>query len=166
MKGIWTLALVVLAACPTAASAAEPRANPVSWEPPDARAGDPIDIALTLSGVGGGALNDVAVVLRGTGQTRRFRAIALGSGQYSATITFPQAGDWDVRVSYGGWNEIPLGKGGIRIDPAAPTTSDPRRTASPPTASGALTFVLVLGLSASALAASRSASRGSPAPPG
>jgi hypothetical protein len=163
---IWALAVLAFVAVdPTAAAAKQPRANPVSWEPPDAKAGEPVDIVLTLSGVGDGMHDDVEVVVLGSGQERRFPAIALGSGRYRTTITFPFGSEWEVRVDYGRGATIPLGKGGVRVD-GPPLPKSERAAPTTRSARVAGVLALVLGLSGLALAASRSASRGIPGPPG
>lgn len=132
------LGLVVVAAALAPAAAAEQlHANVVSWSPNDFRPGQPVSVVLYLytpgesphlpDGKRVAGVNDVEVVLRGQGQTRRFATKALGGGRYGAEITFPHVGDWAVRVSYGpgrygAGDEIPLGKGGacVAADCAGP----------------------------------------------
>ena len=164
-------ALVLAAAAavlPPAAAAEQLHANVVSWAHADVKVGQPVSVVLVLYG-GGPRLDGVEVVIRGNETARRFATTALGSARYRTEIVFPSAGSWRISVgypggSYGGAGEIPLGKGGIRID--APTAD--RTGRAPPSTAPATVVILALALALSglALAASRSASRGSPARPG
>jgi hypothetical protein len=118
------------AALAPSAAAEQLHANVVSWSPNDVQPGEPVSIVLELYTAGPSpylahgkpvaGVNDVQVVLHGQGQTRRFATKDLGSGRYSTEATFPQAGGWAVRVSYGpgrygAGDEILLGKGAICV---------------------------------------------------
>ncbi len=113
------------------AAAEQLHANAASASPNDVEPGEPQTVVFYLytpspkkpwlpDGKRFAGVNDVQVVLRGHGQTRRFGATDLGDGRYSAQITFPEAGSWSVRVSYGSGrygagDEVALGKGGIYV---------------------------------------------------
>lgn len=125
------LVLGVLAAgilLPTAAAQQfQFRANVVSWSPNIVRPGEPASVVLTLRAepaqgaqIRADGRRDVAIVIRGNGQTRRFTTTPLGSGRYRAKIVFPVAGAWRIRVQYrvGGGSrdgETGLGKGAACI---------------------------------------------------
>jgi hypothetical protein len=128
------LFLTMAAAVVAPSALAEPlRANVVSASPNDLdKAGVPQTIVFTMFtpelpdpppptwGKPIAAVNQVEVVIRGEGQTRRFPAEDLGGGRYRTEIVFPEPGGWAVRVSYGAGtygpgDEIDLGKGGICI---------------------------------------------------
>lgn len=116
---------------PTAA-AEQLQANPLSVSPNDIdQSGVPVSIGFQLYTAGPvpdpphgkpvAGVNDVEVVIRGEGQTRRFPTEELGGGRYRTEIVFPEPGGWELRVSYGAGSygagdEIPLGKGAIRIE--------------------------------------------------
>lgn len=173
-----------VAVLPPTAAAEQLHANVVSWAPADVKVGKPVSVVLELYVAGdspypgGGTpvagVNDVEVVIRGEGQTRRFATADIQRGHYGAVLTFPRAGDWDLRVSYGrgsygAGDEIFLGKGGIRID-AAPEGGPDRSRTRLPAAAAAVPILLAFGgavlISGRARVASRSASRGSRRPPG
>ncbi len=127
------LLLTVTAAVVAPSALAEPlRANVVSAAPNDIDQPDvPVWIMFQLYkpqlpsprptwGTPIAGVNDVEVVIRGEGQTRRFPTEDLGGGRYRTEIVFPEAGSWAVRVSYGAGSygpgdEINLGKGAICI---------------------------------------------------
>jgi hypothetical protein len=127
------LFVTVTAAVVAPSALAEPlRANVVSVSPNDIdEPGVPVSIVFRLYksqlpsprptwGTPIAAVNDVEVVIRGEGQTRRFLAEDLGGGRYRTEIVFPEPGGWAVRVSYGAGgyglgDEINLGKGAICI---------------------------------------------------
>jgi hypothetical protein len=132
MKKIVAILLSTLttAIVPSSAAADQLHANVASWSPNDVRPGEPVSLVLYLytpsptawapDGRRFAGVNDVEVVLRGQGQTRRFATEDLGGGRYGAEISFPQAGAWAVRVSYGPGrdgvgDEVPLGKGGVCV---------------------------------------------------
>lgn len=111
---------------------AEPlRANVVSASPNDIdQPGVPVSIVFRLYkpelpspptwGTPIAGVNDVEVVVRGNGQTRRFATEDLGGGRYRTEIVYPEPGGWTVDVSYGAGgygpgDEIKLGKGAICI---------------------------------------------------
>jgi hypothetical protein len=128
-----TLLFVALGAGVVVPSAlAEPlRANVVSVSPNDIDQPDvPVSIVFHLYkvelpspptwGTPIAGVNDVEVVIRGEGQTRRFRTEDLGGGRYRTQIVFPEPGSWAIHVSYGvgrygPGDEIILGKGAICI---------------------------------------------------
>jgi hypothetical protein len=126
---VLVFALAGGAGAPTAA-AEQLHANVVSWSPNDVQPGEPVSVILQLythgpspypkDGEPVADVNDVEVVIRGEGQTRRFATEDLGSGRYSTEVIFPRAGGWDLRVrygvgSYGPGDEILLGKGAICV---------------------------------------------------
>jgi uncharacterized membrane protein len=123
------VALAAGAAVPTAA-AEQLHANVVSWSPNDVRAGEPVSVVFWLYTVEGSSypsdgrpavsVEDVAVVIRGQGESRHFPATHLDRGRYSTAISFPTSGGYDLRVShgvssYGPAGEILLGKGAICV---------------------------------------------------
>jgi hypothetical protein len=146
-----TLTLSAVVVAPSAL--AEPlRANVVSASPNDLdQAGVPQAIVFeifkpelpdpppptwgkTIAGV-----NDVEVVIRGEGHTRRFPTEDVGGGRYRTEIVFPEPGGWTIRVSYGAGaygpaDEIDLGKGGICI--AADCVGPQPEEATPAASSG------------------------------
>jgi hypothetical protein len=103
------------------------RANVHSWSPNIVRPGEPVSVVLTLHAepaqgaeIRADGRRDVAVVIRGNGQTRRFPTTSLGSGLYRTQIVFPAAGAWHIRVQYrvgadGPVGETDLGKGGACV---------------------------------------------------
>jgi hypothetical protein len=107
------------------AAAQDFRANVVSWSPNVISPGEPVSVVLSLrtepaqgAAIPADGRRDVAVVIRGNGRTRRFATRPLGSGRYRATIVFPAAGAWHVRVRYranGALGETDLGKGGACV---------------------------------------------------
>jgi hypothetical protein len=114
------------AAVTPSAAAEQLHANVASWSRNDVQPGEPVSIILYLytptpapwtpDGKRLAGVSDVQVVLHAKGQTRRFTTNELGNGRYSVAITFPEAGSWEVRVSYGpgsygAGDGIPLGKG-------------------------------------------------------
>src|SRR6266511_2498145 len=127
------LLLTVTAAVVAPSALAEPlRANVVSAAPNDIDQPDvPVWIMFQLYkpqlpsprptwGTPIAGVNDVEVVIRGEGQTRRFPTEDLGGGRYRTQIIFPEPGGWAIHVSYGAGSygsgdEIDLGKGGICI---------------------------------------------------
>ncbi len=126
------LLLTMTAAVAAAPARAEPlRANVVSASPNDLDQPDvPQSVVFTLYkpelpspptwGTPIAGVNDVEVVIRGEGQTRRFPTEDLGGGRYRTQIIFPEPGGWAIHVSYGAGSygsgdEIDLGKGGICI---------------------------------------------------
>jgi hypothetical protein len=129
----FALLFVLGAAVVVPAAAAEPlRANVVSVSPNDIDQPDvPVSIVFQLYkpelptahptwGKPIGGVNDVELVIRGQGQTRRFRTEDLGGGRYRTEIVFPEPGGWNLRISYGAGSygasdEIALGKGAICI---------------------------------------------------
>jgi uncharacterized membrane protein YeaQ/YmgE (transglycosylase-associated protein family) len=102
-------------------------ANVVSWTPNVVHPREPVSVVLTLRAlpmqgaeIPADGRRDVAVVIRGDGQTRRFQTTRLGSGRYRAKIVFPEAGAWYLRVQYrlgpdGAVGETTLGKGGACV---------------------------------------------------
>jgi hypothetical protein len=137
------VALAAGAAVPTAA-AEQLHANVVSWSPNDVRPGEPVSVVLWLytaegspypsDGTPAVGVEDVAVVIRGQGESRRFPATYLGRGRYSAAISFPKSGGYELRVShgvssYGPSGEILLGKGAIcvAVDCVAPQPHQARQ---------------------------------------
>jgi len=134
------LVLVLLAApgATVAQAPAELESNVVAWTPNDPEPGEPLSVVFNIHVAGDrrfgygkpvAGVNDVEVVLRGEGQTRRFPTTEVGGGRYTSEIVFPEPGAWHVLVSYGSGSygngdEIPLGKGAGRIDgpePGPPT---------------------------------------------
>ena len=118
------------------AAAGQLRANPVSVSPnEDPRAGEPVLIVFQLSAFGPSPrprvarVDDVEVVLRGEGETRRFPAEDLGSGRYRTEVVFPKPGGWELRVSYGADGEIQLGKGAARV--VGSSVDGPRKADGP-----------------------------------
>lgn len=115
----------------TPAAAAEPlRANVVSMSPNDIdQPNVPVSIVFMRYkpelpspdwGEPTGGVNDVEVVIRGQGRTRRFPAENLGGGRYRSQAVFPVPGAWALRVSngaggYGEADEIALGKSALCI---------------------------------------------------
>jgi hypothetical protein len=123
------VAVAAGAAVPTAA-AEQLHANVVSWSPNDVRAGEPVSVVFWLYTVEGSSypsdgrpavsVEDVAVVIRGQGESRHFPVTHLDRGRYSTAISFPTSGGYDLRVShgvssYGPAGEILLGKGAICV---------------------------------------------------
>jgi hypothetical protein len=113
-----------------AAAAEQLHANVVSWSPNDVPPGEPVFVVLQLYSAGSSpypkdgnpvaGVNDVEMVIHSDGQTRRFATDELGAGRYSSEIIFPNAGGWDLRVSYaagsyGAGGEILLGKGALCV---------------------------------------------------
>jgi hypothetical protein len=102
-------------------------ANVVSWTPNVVHPREPVSVVLTLraepvqgADIPADGRRDVAVVIRGNGQTHRFETLPLGSGRYRAKIVFPEAGAWYLRVQYrlgpeGAVGETTLGKGGACV---------------------------------------------------
>jgi hypothetical protein len=114
-----------------AAAGQQFRANVVSWSPNLVHAGEPVSVVLTLHAepaqgakIRADGRRDVAVVIRGNGQTRRFGATTLGSGRYRATIVFPDDGSWRLQVQYPG-GETGLGKGGACVGDCADAEGSP-----------------------------------------
>jgi hypothetical protein len=158
------LFLTVTAAVVGPSALAEPlRANVVSVSPNDIDQPDvPVSIVFQLYkpqlpsprptwGTPIAAVNDVEVVIRGEGQTRRFPAEDLGGGRYRTEIVFPEPGGWDVRVSYGAGSyglddEINLGKGAICI--AADCVGPQPSGTAPAHSSGSLWMTIVIAAAA------------------
>jgi hypothetical protein len=164
------LAAVVMAALAPAAAAEQLHANVVSWAPADVEPRSPVAVVLELyvagpspypaHGTPVAGVNDVEVVLRGDERMQRFDAADVGGGHYGVEITFPEAGEWDLRVRYGPGrygrgDEIMLGKGAIRIDGAAVDVGSGVVPRAPLAAAAAI--VLVLGLAGPARIRRRSA---------
>jgi hypothetical protein len=167
------LLLTMTAAVVAPSALAEPlRANVGSWSPNDIDQPDvPVSIVFYLYkpelpspptwGTPIAGVNDVEVVIRGAGQTRRFPTEDLGGGRYRTEIVFPEPGSWAVRVSYGAGSygpgdEIDLGKGGICIaaDCVGP---QPGETAPADSSGWPWTTIIIAAVLAVALAAAAAA---------
>ncbi len=124
---LFMMAAAVLA---PAAAAEQLHSNVVAWTPKDVQPAEPVAVVLQLYTAGASpypndgkpvaAVNDIEVLIRGEGQTRRFATEEIGGGRYRTEIVFPTNGGWDIRVrygpgSYGPGDEIQLGKGGICV---------------------------------------------------
>ncbi len=124
------LCLIVGAVLAPAATAAQLHSNVISWTPNDVQPGEPVAVVLQLYTAGASpypqdgkpvaGVNDIAVLIRGERQTRRFATEDIGGGHYRTEIVFPKNGGWDLYVrygagSYGPGDEIQLGKGGICV---------------------------------------------------
>jgi hypothetical protein len=167
------LGVVTATFVPTAAAQRiQFRANVVSWSPNIVRPGEPVSIVLTLHAepaqgaeIRADGRRDVAVVIRGNGQTRRFATTPLGSGLYRTEIVFPAAGSWHIRVRYrvgadGPVGETDLGKGGACVGDCVDAEAQQLR--GPPSTGHSFGIAIAVGvvLMAVVLAAAAARRRG------
>ena len=134
-----------------------------SADPPVAGEARDIQFSLLQHGVTPVTFGDVALIatLPGTDESIAVPATSLGGGEWSATVTFPIEGDWQVRVTHNVFETSPASL--LAVSAAADAAS---AAAAQPWTFVLLAAVVLLGLGAmTAIAVVRARREGAPAAP-